>query len=123
MNFRGALLRRMQDFGNQSEGELWLFHFNPTKRLHIRAFGRDHARSLARASYCEEFFIFNVGDFTLGGGFQAGHSMDNDIAVAEHVAADMRGEFRNCFRGRAHDIFRSVGPIVQRAHRKWRTQT
>src|SRR5262249_47283006 len=91
MNFRRALLRRMKDFCNQSESQLWIVYLNAAGVREGSASGRDHAGRFAFVGSFEELLVFDVRDVAFAGGVQTGHSINLNPAVATNVAADVRG--------------------------------
>jgi hypothetical protein len=108
MYFREALLRRVQDFSHQSEGQLWIFCFNPAGNFQVYASRCDYARRTGLIRNCKELVVFNIGNIASTCRFQACHTLDGNAAVAEDAAADMRRKFRNRFGCHAHDLLKSM---------------
>src|SRR5437868_2687638 len=95
MNFRWTLFRWMQDFSNQSEGQLWIFDLNLAGKIQGRVFRNDQAGRFALLRSFEKFFIFHVGNVSIAGRIKTGYARNHDRAIAGNAATDVGGKFRD----------------------------
>src|SRR5207248_9722760 len=87
MNFRRALLRRMEDFCDLCEGKLGILNFDATARIERRTDGNDQAGRTTLLCRVKKFLVIDIANLRRARGIQASNTFYPSLSVAKDATA------------------------------------